>query len=236
LSNSYYTPTGAPAAQNRGVSASIRAEFAAISAGMDKLPAPAAAQTNSASFVTDTGAANAYIIAINANVAAYADGMEFVFRAVNANTAASTLSPGALGIKSIVRQDGTALQANDILAGEIVTCRYDLTNTRFQLTPTPLSAITAGIAAAAAASTSASAASGSASAASGSATAAAGSATAASASAVAAAASAASLNLPTIAGAIDAGKQITVNPAGNAYILASAKSAASRLYAFNNFS
>jgi hypothetical protein len=39
VANEFYTPSGAPSSHSAGTSASMRAEFASIAAGLDKLPA-----------------------------------------------------------------------------------------------------------------------------------------------------------------------------------------------------
>jgi hypothetical protein len=79
-------------------------------------------------YKVDTGSANAYAIAPAPAVTAYTVGQIFSFKAVNANTTASTINVNALGVKSIKRMDGSALLANDILAGQIVVVEYDGTN------------------------------------------------------------------------------------------------------------
>lgn len=82
-----------------------------------------------------TGAANTYAIANNppyltAN-SAYRVGQIYTFIANVANTGASTLNVDALGAKAITKDVATALIANDILAGQVVSVMYD--GTRFQL-------------------------------------------------------------------------------------------------------
>lgn len=82
-------------------------------------------------FALDTGSANAYAIAMTPSVTAYATGQIFFFQAADANTGASTLNVDTLGVKTITRRDGTALQADDITASSINIVSYDGTN--FQL-------------------------------------------------------------------------------------------------------
>lgn len=82
-------------------------------------------------YVVDTGIANAYVITPVPAISAYAVGQVFSFKAINANTSASTLNVNALGTKSIVRNDGVAaLTTGDILTNQIVTVEYDETNFR----------------------------------------------------------------------------------------------------------
>ena len=82
-------------------------------------------------YALDTGSANNYVITITGQTTTYAAGIAFQFKATNTNTGASTLNVNAQGTQSIVRTDGSALSAGDILAGGIVSVMYDGTN--FQL-------------------------------------------------------------------------------------------------------
>jgi hypothetical protein len=73
---------------------------------------------------TDIGVANAYVLTFTANFTAYADGIVIYWLPSNDNTAASTLNVNGLGAVNIVNQDGTALTANQLQAGQIVTVIY----------------------------------------------------------------------------------------------------------------
>ena len=79
-------------------------------------------------YKVDTGAANAYVITPAPAITAYTTGQIFSFKAVNANTTASTINVNALGVKTIKNVIGSDLVANDILAGQIVVIEYDGTN------------------------------------------------------------------------------------------------------------
>jgi hypothetical protein len=82
-------------------------------------------QSGSQIYAPDTGAANAYVVTLAPVPLAYADGNMVNFKALNTNTLASTINVNALGVKAIVRGDGTPLQANDIVAGRVYTVIYD---------------------------------------------------------------------------------------------------------------
>ncbi len=82
-------------------------------------------------YKVDTGSANAYAIAPAPAITAYVVGQVFSFKAVHANTTASTLAVNGLTATAIVKSDASALVANDILAGQIVVVEYD--GTSFQL-------------------------------------------------------------------------------------------------------
>jgi hypothetical protein len=83
----------------------------------------------------DTGAVNAYVITFVAGQpipTAYVAGMEVVFKALNTNTAASTINVQGLGVVPIKRGNVIALSASDIVSGSIIRLTYDGTN--FQMT------------------------------------------------------------------------------------------------------
>ncbi len=83
-------------------------------------------QNTFSNFAVDTGAANAYVttpaVGITASLTA---GLLLQFKAINANTGASTLNHGGLGVKNIVNIDGSALVANQIPLNGIVQVVYD---------------------------------------------------------------------------------------------------------------
>lgn len=93
-------------------------------------------------YVVDTGSANAYAIAPTPAITAYADGQIFVFKAINANTTASTLAVNGLTAKAIRKAYNVALVSGDILAGQRVLVIYDAANDFFQMLNPP-AAITA---------------------------------------------------------------------------------------------
>lgn len=104
-----------------------------VSTGLDKLPTPAKVNGGYANYATATGSANAYVVALSAQITALADGLAVRFKANAANTGAATVNVNSLGAKAIVRPSGAALEASDIANGQIVEVCYDSTNDRFQL-------------------------------------------------------------------------------------------------------
>ena len=85
-------------------------------------------------FDDDTGVADAYVITPASAPTAYTEGQTFRFKAGNANTGAATINVNGVGVKSIVKRDGsTALVANDILAARIYTIVYEDTGDHFHL-------------------------------------------------------------------------------------------------------
>ena len=80
----------------------------------------------------DTGSANTHVVTLNPTLTAYNAGLEFNFVPAATNTGAATIDCDAVGAKSIIRWDSTALQAGDILLGRPCKIRYDGTDFRLQ--------------------------------------------------------------------------------------------------------
>jgi hypothetical protein len=78
-------------------------------------------------YAVDSGAANAYVIALSPVLISHTVGLPISFKAGHTNTGASTFNsgPGAIAIKKNV---SVALAAGDIVAGQIYTVIYDGTN------------------------------------------------------------------------------------------------------------
>lgn len=170
--------------------ADLNAIDAAAAAAFDKLPSETNLKSGTTNYAVDTGAANAYVVALPHAPASYTDGLQVSFRALNTNTSTATINVNGLGAKSIRKTDGTALSAGDITAGAPLDIRYSTATGFFHLAPNSnvsaqqaSASATAAASSASAASTSASNAANSATAAGNSATAAVGSASSASASA-----------------------------------------------------
>ena len=189
---SYYVHNnGLPQNQTRGLASIVRAELDAIASSWTLLPTAAQLGAGLSAYFVDSGSANAYVITAGSQVTAYADGQTFLVKATNANTTTSTINVSGLGLKSIVRNDGSVLQANDIVAGQIIQLSYNVTAGNFQLSGSAASAsATAAAASATAAASSATSSASSATSSASSATSSASSATASASSATAAAASA----------------------------------------------
>lgn len=106
----------------------VDAKLDAIQSGFEKLPTANQVNFGAANFGTETGAANAYVVTLPKAPTDYFTGLQIKFIPANSNSAASSVNVNELGVKAIVRQDGTALRAGDIPAGGRVTATYDGTN------------------------------------------------------------------------------------------------------------
>ena len=78
-----------------------------------------------------TGSANTYLLAPNVTYAAYARGDMFRIEINVTNTGASTLNVSSLGAKNILKANGDALLAGDLVAGGVYDVVYD--GTQFRL-------------------------------------------------------------------------------------------------------
>ena len=111
-------------------------------------PIVAALEDGETFYRDDIGAADAYKVdfsgaGANPNeIAAYQKGQMLVFKAVNANTGASTLQvagpSGDLAVKDLTKDGATALSAGDIQAGQMVVAVYnDEGSGRFEMIGAP---------------------------------------------------------------------------------------------------
>jgi hypothetical protein len=81
----------------------------------------------------DIGAANAYAVSLSPNPGALTGMMELRVRVANTNTGASTIAVNGGSALPIVHSDQTALNANDLTAGQIAILLYDAVNNNFQV-------------------------------------------------------------------------------------------------------
>ncbi len=70
---------------------------------------------------TSTGSANAYVLTYAQPPEGYTTGEIYRFFANFTNTAAPTLNINGLGTRAILRADGTAMAANEIVSGQVVS-------------------------------------------------------------------------------------------------------------------
>ena len=72
----------------------------------------------------DSGVINAYVLTFTANFTAYTDGIVIYWVVGTTNGGASTINVNGLGAVAIVNQDGTALTASQLIAGQVATIMY----------------------------------------------------------------------------------------------------------------
>jgi hypothetical protein len=79
-------------------------------------------------FATDVGGANNYVVTLTPPPSGYVAGFTIVMLPANTNTGAPTIAVNSLGSVAIVRTDGTAVQAGDIVAGTAIAMTYNGTS------------------------------------------------------------------------------------------------------------
>lgn len=87
-------------------------------------------------YQVDSGAADAYVTTVQSGMRApgsYQNGIVLAFRPTNANTGAATVNMAGKGIRDILREDGTALQANDMVTTRDAWMRFDTATNDFFL-------------------------------------------------------------------------------------------------------
>jgi len=134
--NDYFDSTKYTAltAHSLGRAANVNSTFALLEAAFTLLPSKTRIREDRITYVTDTGAADAYIATLTEAPPSYTAGLKIAVKALTTNTGASTINVNGLGIKNIKKSDGTALialAAGDIFAGAIFHIQYD--GTQFQL-------------------------------------------------------------------------------------------------------
>lgn len=84
-------------------------------------------------FAIDEGSADAIVINIAGDYTAYSHGDEIRFEVSNTNTSSSTLNVNGIGAKTLKKSYNSNLSAGDIVAGQMLTVRYDSVNDWFQI-------------------------------------------------------------------------------------------------------
>lgn len=125
--------SGRLATGTRARSTAVNTIFDLISAGFDKFPTEIELKLGKTVFGTDAGAANAYVVTLPYTPTAYSDGMMIAFKAGAASTGASTIDVNSLGVKSLTKQSGAALIADDIFADKMVVAMYNATSGNFEI-------------------------------------------------------------------------------------------------------
>jgi hypothetical protein len=130
MSNDYYEVTTDLTPFTKARSNVIDTELAGIEGGFDLLPSLAQTRSANTSFVAAGGTANA--ITLNHPLVAWStytgkDGHKINVQITTTNTGAVTLAVDGLSAKACKRNDGTALQSGDLVAGGFYDFIYDET-------------------------------------------------------------------------------------------------------------
>jgi len=127
MPNDYYNVSNDFVPGTKVRSADHDIEYAAIEAGFDKLAGANELNTGSIVHGDESGAADAYV-SDNGGTDTYVTGQQVTFIPTNTNTGATTFTLNGGTAESILRNDGTTLQAGDLIAGVPVLMIWDGTN------------------------------------------------------------------------------------------------------------
>lgn len=103
----------------------VNEQFQAIADGFAYLGDASKWLDHRPNYVADAGAVNAYIVTLDPVPSAYRVGMTIDMVAGIVNTGASTINVNALGVKSILDANGSAVVAGAIPANRVTTLVYD---------------------------------------------------------------------------------------------------------------
>ena len=117
----------------RALAAQVNNIATEIALGFDKFPTESELKTNTTIYAgDDTGVADAYVVALT-YTPTLSDGLNFFWKAKNANTGASTINVNALGAKTILLASGAALQSGDILLNQQLWVAYESVSDSFRI-------------------------------------------------------------------------------------------------------
>jgi len=130
MSNDYYEHS----AQSVTKGATARADDVnnvgnAMETGMDKLPSENVLKDGTVDVGTDTGAVNAYVVAMTFTRSALRDGQRVSFKPDNTSTSTTvTINCDGLGAKSCKANDGGLPTIGDFVAGKVIDLVYESTS------------------------------------------------------------------------------------------------------------
>jgi hypothetical protein len=126
-----YNSPGSLTPLTRARASDVNAREAAVAAAFNKLPNEAEIKRSTQNYAVDTGAVNAYVVSLPYSLSSYSDGLEVVFRTLITNTGPVTINVNGLGVKAVKFPGGLDPASNTILAGSVLSLRYDSTNGYF---------------------------------------------------------------------------------------------------------
>ena len=113
--------------------ASVNNLDAATATAFALLPTESDLYDGTTNYVVTTGSAGAYLSTTTYSMTSFEDGMLLVIKASHSSPGASTIDVNGLGVKSIRRNDGTAIAANDMISGKFYAIRYNAVSGYFEL-------------------------------------------------------------------------------------------------------
>lgn len=115
MTNEYYVKPADLAPGTKARSVDINALMASVDLAFGKVPNAMSMKTGTLNYAVDTGTTpNAYVVALDAAITSYTDGLVVRMRPTRANTGAASLNVNGMGAVAIKRIDGLDMQAGDI--------------------------------------------------------------------------------------------------------------------------
>ena len=124
MPNLYYDNQDPPVPLSRTRAGNEVSDRDRLEQAFDKLPTEDELKSGAVNYTVDTGVADIYVVTIP-YATEYFEGLNILFKILNANTGASTIDVNGLGPKSMVSPDGTALEVGDLVAGGATSIVYD---------------------------------------------------------------------------------------------------------------
>ena len=143
MSNDYFTDTATATDFTRARASAVRTVSSAVEAAFDLIPSPSSLGKVVKPAVTPGGTANALTITNTNTISSYVTGQKIAFKAAFTNSGATTVNVDGLGVKNLLRPDGSNLVAADLTAGRMYEATYD--GTAFQLHTNLLDLSVAGV-------------------------------------------------------------------------------------------
>ena len=133
MTNGYFNHDAPLARHTLARAEELNAKLTAVAAGFDRLPSEAVLKQGRVTHATAAGAADSYHLTLPYPPTAYTEGMRVTFRvpAGAGNAGASAVNINGLGVKPILRIDGTPPTGGDLPAGGVIDLCYD--GTAFRL-------------------------------------------------------------------------------------------------------
>lgn len=127
MTNTYFNfPDGNSLTENTSARATaLNSLFTSISDGFDEIPDLTLVTENRINYASATNTGNAYTVTLPTTLTVYTEGLSLFFKCPATNTDSATINVNGLGVKGLVRNNGSNLVANDMLSGNIVDVTYD---------------------------------------------------------------------------------------------------------------
>ena len=127
MPNPYFTNPNNLMPNQRATAESVSADFDLVQTGFALLPSPTDITNGKISYSVDSGTVNAMVANGTYAPVGLVDGLLVSVKCSHAVTGAATINVNSLGVKPLLRPDGSAINNGDIQAGQVFDARYNAT-------------------------------------------------------------------------------------------------------------